>query len=133
MVDEETGRPFWFMAGGGLEHGETFEEAAARELYEETGLSGLALGPLAWLRDHTWEWQGDWITSIERYFLVRTATSAIEEKYRTELELQVLVEHRWWTAAELAATADLLVPRDLASLLPPLLAGEVPLEPLRVV
>lgn len=43
---------------------------------------------------------------------------------------------RWWTMAEMTATSDLLVPRALATLLPPLLvdaaAGRLPATPRRV-
>jgi 8-oxo-dGTP pyrophosphatase MutT (NUDIX family) len=31
--------PYWFTIGGAAENGETLREAAARELYEETGIS----------------------------------------------------------------------------------------------
>ena len=33
------GEGTWTMPGGKFEHGETFEEGAARELYEETGMT----------------------------------------------------------------------------------------------
>ena len=40
------GRDFYNLPGGGLEEGETPEEAALRELQEETGVTGRILRPL---------------------------------------------------------------------------------------
>ncbi len=40
LVVKETGRDWWDLPGGGLDHGESFEQGLARELNEEVSLSG---------------------------------------------------------------------------------------------
>ena len=42
-----------YPVGGGVEPGETFQRAACREAYEETGLADLLPGKQVWSRDHT--------------------------------------------------------------------------------
>ncbi|MDQ3541424.1 MAG: NUDIX domain-containing protein [Chloroflexota bacterium] len=41
----ERGRRYWITPGGGVEPCETWESAAIRELFEETGLTDVELGP----------------------------------------------------------------------------------------
>ena len=132
-VDPDTGKPFWFPPGGGLEAAETYEEAALRELREETGLAS-ALSPCLWLREHTWyfEGEGTWVRSIEQYFAVRVESEELGEQRLTELERRYAMEPRWWSLGEMAASKHIFVPRRLGDLLPPLLRGEWPGEPLRV-
>lgn len=38
--EPEGGSLYWCPPGGGREQGETFEQAAVREVYEETGIQG---------------------------------------------------------------------------------------------
>ena len=40
LIVKETGRDWWDLPGGGLDHGESIEEALIRELHEEVGFSG---------------------------------------------------------------------------------------------
>src|SRR3712207_1500140 len=62
----------WAPPGGGIEPGETEEDAVVRELAEECGLREFELGPCVWERTH---WFGDmpgWAGQHERIYLVRT-------------------------------------------------------------
>ena len=45
LLQRRSDSGLWGVPGGGMEPGESFEQAAARELLEETGLSGIPLTP----------------------------------------------------------------------------------------
>ena len=45
LLQRRSDSGLWGVPGGGMEVGESFEQAAARELLEETGLSGVTLEP----------------------------------------------------------------------------------------
>ena len=68
---EPTFRPaFWVTPGGGLDDGETFEHAAARELREEVGRDDLPIGPLLWQEHVEFTWEEWFVRQDERTFLV---------------------------------------------------------------
>ena len=124
-------RKVWITPGGGLDPGESHEDGAARELWEETGMR-LPLGPCVWTRTHLLRWDGRLIEQRERYFVATANVSAVDTANWTELERAVLGGHRWWSSAEIAASPDVFAPGRLAEAILPLLAGDYPEQPIDI-
>ncbi|MEU3906762.1 NUDIX hydrolase [Streptomyces goshikiensis] len=114
---------WWFTPGGGLEGAETREEAALRELAEETGIEDVELGPVLWQRYCSFPFDGRRWEQDEWYFLARTRTVRAETVMGglTELERRSVSGARWWTSEELLAAHETVYPTKLAGLLRTLL------------
>ncbi|MEO6205101.1 MAG: NUDIX domain-containing protein, partial [Mycobacteriales bacterium] len=104
---------------GGLDEGETFAEAAARELSEETGLvvAPAELGERVLERQNEFRWNGGHYLQSEEYFLLRVDSHVVDESGLSPLEVSCFVEHRWWDLDALAATPDVIYPTGLPELL----------------
>lgn len=119
-------RRFWVTPGGGLEADESFEEAAVRELFEETGLRLEHVGEPVWERRKTLEFPDKRVTFDERHFLVRVCRFEPSAENPDELERSMIVQHRWWSLDELRTTPQTVYPEGLARHLEPILRGEMP-------
>jgi double-stranded uracil-DNA glycosylase len=101
---------WWVTPGGGQEPGEADEQTLRRELEEECGLVGFAIGPLLWEEEGfslEEPGHGGW---AHRVYLVRVA--AFENAPMLDLRDEGSHEERWFTVDELDGVPTR--PTDLA-------------------
>lgn len=107
------GSDYWGTIGGGMEEGEAEDIALRREIFEETGHTDIVIGPLVWHRKVDLVFYGAPLHVDEKYFVAHTADVDIDISNHTQIERKFVAETRWWSAADLAHTADLVLPRIL--------------------
>ncbi|MGI8840479.1 MAG: NUDIX hydrolase [Caulobacteraceae bacterium] len=127
LPGDPAARGGWFTVGGGVEPGESLEEAAAREVVEETGFQGVEIGGAAWRGEQILhDRKGRPVLFKETYFVARCAGGEASRAGWQAMEREFIDDMRWWTLEELAACAEPVFPEGLARRLAGLLDGDPP-------
>lgn len=123
----------WWTVGGGARVGETLHETALREIREEAGIEDVELGPVVWRREAVLL-MADGAHSLleESYFVARCAGAEPDRSGWDAHEQALCDDIRWWSPADLPQIADVLFPERMLELLPAILAGDYPAEPLDI-
>lgn len=111
--------PYWITPGGALESGESPEQAARRELFEETGIDDAEFQkPHIYYAEYELIHRGVLTLFQEYFFIARTHTQLITTKHRTAYEQQDLLESRWWSLDEIKTNVDeIIYPENLVDLI----------------
>ncbi len=120
---------YWVPPGGSLNSGESFEDAAVRELEEETGIQLPEPGAWVWTRRLKLQYRGeDWL-QIERYFVARVPPT---DSMRNSTEDEDIADIQWWSLQALRASDAVFFPDSFAEFVEPLLDDRLPPQPLEI-
>jgi 8-oxo-dGTP pyrophosphatase MutT (NUDIX family) len=95
----------WLLVGGGVQAGETYEQAAYREVFEETGIREVSIGPCVWTQDKlVSNPNGELEMVVGRFFVGRVAAgNPVSFSGHEPLEASTIVGYRWFSHAEILA------------------------------
>jgi len=121
---DTSGAARWITPGGGVDPGESHEEAAVRELHEETGQVVAEVGPVVRVDDFEVPWDAaDHTHGHAEFFVVRLPHFEVVDDDWTDDERVDILESRWFSLDELESTTDPVEPVDLAATVAEVLRG----------
>ena len=124
----------WCTVGGGIEKNESIQEAALREIYEETGLlqSDIKLGPVVWKSSVNLILKGIKTQLEESFIVAHTTQQKVALCCPTEDEKQVVTQFHWFTLEEIIKSTDPIFPEKLAQYLPDILSKKYPSPSIKI-
>ena len=123
---------YWNTPGGGVEANETYEQAAQRELWEETGINVATIGPCVWHYQRVILGDRGRVRLKERYFVVSIPTSTVSMIHMLPYEQTTHRAYRWWTCQDLLASSESFQPMQLPQIVRPLFDGILPAAPINI-
>jgi ADP-ribose pyrophosphatase YjhB (NUDIX family) len=111
---------YWFTAGGGLDEGESFEAAATRELFEETGVTVTHLGAVVHADEVEFSFEGVTYQQTQHYYALEVPfegpTVSLQRGGWQDYEARSISAVRWWGTEELRATSERFYPERLVEI-----------------
>ena len=123
---------WWEIPGGGVGWGEDSEDAARRELYEETGISDVEMGPCIWVQQVEFDFAGYHFDSDERIHVAWCEGGEWQPTHLEALEAAAFEGARWWALDELLSSDEPVLPERLREFLPAIVAGQLPNPPIDI-
>lgn len=132
--DGKRNKRFWCTIGGGIERNETIEQAALREILEETGIeeTAIELGPIVWHNKIDLVLKGKLTQFDELYIVAKTHIYDVALLKPTQDEQAVVKKLQWFTLEDIKRSTEIIFPNTLAEFLPDILLGNYPMKPIAI-
>lgn len=125
---------FWLTIGGGIEATESIEQAAYREIYEESGINAedISMGSVVWYGCLERILRGKLTRFEETFIVARTKQKDVALYSPTETEKLIVKDMRWFSLVDIKESPDTIFPILLPQYLPDILAEKYPLQPIEI-
>jgi 8-oxo-dGTP pyrophosphatase MutT (NUDIX family) len=93
---------FWLLVGGGLEPSESYEQAARREVFEETGIADVEIGPCVYRQEKVVRTPYGGLQHVKQRVFVGRVAAGVPVSFagHEPLEASTTLGYAWFTHAD---------------------------------